>query len=59
MTKIYQESMSMYDIAMVALLNDDDFMFAYCCDHMRGDELERARRAKAAKIQADLMDCPF
>ena len=56
---IHEAGMSMYDMAMAALTDDDGWMFAYCCDHMSGDELERARRANASKIEADLMDCLF
>ena len=61
--KIYDEFMSDFDTAMVALLNDDDWMFAYCCDQMRNagdyDRLDTAKRLRAAKIEADLMNCPF
>lgn len=56
---IYKAGMSMYDMAMTALMNEDGWMFAYCCDHMTDTEREQAERLKAAKIQADLAACPF
>ena len=56
---IYEAGMSMYDMAMAALMNDDGWMFAYCCDHMTEAERKKAKRLQDAKIQADLADCPF
>ena len=56
---IYKTEMSMYDMAMAALMNDDDWMFAYCCDHMTDAERKQAKRLRAAKIQADMANCPF
>ena len=61
--KIYNEHMNNFDIAMVAMLNDDEWMFAYSCDQMKKDgnyeQLDIAKRLHAAKIEADFESCPF
>ena len=61
--KMYKDGMSTYDMAMVAMLNDDGWMFAHCCDELRRegkyDELETAKRLRSAQVDAALADCPF
>ena len=61
--KIYNDRMSNFEMALTALFNDDDWMYAYCCEQMQKageyDSLDLAEWWKTVKNEADLKECQF